>query len=121
MEINFEQLIVSGLNTPEVLALSLSNESREIILRSILNTASRLIKPELDPISKHADGTWWFWIQNEIWTDEYGPYPTKEAAAIALKQYGNWLDGNGHFMPPDEYIDQLLKKWDEGTDKEEEG
>jgi len=45
------------------------------------------MKPAIppDPVEQDADGKWWFW--NEVWSDRYGPYETKEAVAKALYTY----------------------------------
>ncbi len=38
----------------------------------------------MDPIHE-KDGKWWFW--NEIWSDRYGPYNSREEADARLKDY----------------------------------
>lgn len=66
---------------------------------------------KLEPLEKveyqepvhERDGKFWFW--DETWTDEYGPYETKEAADRGCLEYATWLNGEGHFMPPDEYLE----------------
>jgi hypothetical protein len=60
----------------------------------------------MSPVHQRSDGTWWFW--DETWADAYGAYATEEAAKIGCRQYGDWLDGKGHFMPPDEFIDKII-------------
>lgn len=43
-----------------------------------------------ETICKHADGTW-YWI-NETFSEEFGPYPTKESCEFDLKRYAEWLN-----------------------------
>jgi hypothetical protein len=61
-----------------------------------------------DPVNRHDDGTWWFW--DETWGDDYVPYHSEAEARQACRQYGDWLEGKGKFMPPDEWVDKRMKK-----------
>lgn len=38
-----------------------------------------------DPVHQHEDGSWYFY--DEVWTNEYGPYPSKEKCDAALSNY----------------------------------
>jgi hypothetical protein len=38
-----------------------------------------------NPVRQDENGKWWF--SNETWSDEYGPYDTKELCAKALYTY----------------------------------
>lgn len=45
----------------------------------------------MDPIRQHEDdGKWYF--ANEVWSDEYGPYDTREEADEALTEYCRYLN-----------------------------
>ena len=37
----------------------------------------------------HRDGSWWFWI--ETWSDEEGPYKSREEAEEKCKEYADSL------------------------------
>jgi hypothetical protein len=36
-------------------------------------------------VHKHIDESWYFWDEGS--TNEYGPYPTQDAAVDALQEY----------------------------------
>lgn len=38
-----------------------------------------------ESLHQHDDGSWWWYT--ETWTDEYGPYDTKELAEADLRKY----------------------------------
>ena len=50
-------------------------------------------KPVKDPVFKGKDGFWYFW--DETWTDDYGPYDTKEIARDRAEDYCNYIGGCG--------------------------
>lgn len=43
-----------------------------------------------DPIFRKNDGLWYF--SDETWSEEYGPYKTREKAQKSLDKYVYWLD-----------------------------
>ena len=44
-----------------------------------------------DPIHQHADKTWWWY--DETWTDEYGPFATREEAEANCGAYAREVLG----------------------------
>jgi hypothetical protein len=56
MEFLMEQFVVSSLNRPEVLKLSLSNEVRETLRRAFMEQASDICRPEFTIGGPSVDG-----------------------------------------------------------------
>jgi hypothetical protein len=56
MEFLMEQFVVSSLNRPEVLKLSLSNEVRETLRRAFMQQASDICRPEFTIGGPSIDG-----------------------------------------------------------------
>ena len=44
-----------------------------------------------DPIHQNSDEKWYFY--DETWSNELGPYDTKEQAEEKLEDYCRWLNG----------------------------
>jgi hypothetical protein len=72
--------------------------------RQISSASKRSIMIESNPVFQQPDGSWHFW--DRTWADSFGPYSSQELAEKAYRQYGEWLEGTGPFMPPDEWIDK---------------